>query len=292
MPRVIEHEITSWHMSDKGVNQELTLMTSRDAVVSYRKRSVEVTLTLMICYVSDRLEASMKMLIVVSVVIASLFNSPAAHGQSNAIDQGMFDVEIQPAAEGGPKFRVTNLSSKPVTACVFQFSVSSERPYGQMVWDAIVQGGRDPRRGDQQPLGPGANMTMDLPFAFGEHLPDKVEIVAVVWEDGATFGDAKWLKAIIDQRASLASAYEQAISLLQKGLDENWTRDQLSSALSSAPDSLPFHSMRSTLRVNSGSRSLQKTMQYFLASFNRSLMLLRQAKPPAGTPAAPSAANS
>jgi hypothetical protein len=238
-------------------------------------------------------EALMKMLIVVSVLVASLFNSPAPHGQSNGVDQGIFDLEIQPAAEGGPKFRVTNLSSKPVTACAFQFSVSSEsRPQGQMVWDAIVQGGRDSRRGGQQPLGPAANMTMDLPFAVGGSLPDKVEIVAAVWDDGATFGEAKWLKVIFDQRVSLTSAYEQAISLLQKGLDENWTRDQLSSALSSAPDSLPFHSMRSTLQVNSGSRSLQKTMQYFLASFNRSLMLLRQAKPPAGTPPAPIAANS
>jgi hypothetical protein len=40
-------------MSGKSVYQELTSIASRDAVVSYRKRSVEVTFALMVCYVSD-----------------------------------------------------------------------------------------------------------------------------------------------------------------------------------------------------------------------------------------------
>ena len=67
---------------------------------------------------------------------------------------------------------------------------------------------------------------MYLPHKVGGPLPDRVEVIAGIWEDGETFGEAVWVKTLLDHRASLTSAYEQAIFMLQKGLNENWTRGQ------------------------------------------------------------------
>lgn len=97
------------------------------------------------------------------------------------------------------------------------------------------------------PLEPGASLTLFLPHEVGGALPDRVEVVAGIWDDGETFGLAVWVKALIDNRASLRSAYEQAVSLLQRGLDENWPRGQYLAALNSKPNSLPFYAIRSTL---------------------------------------------
>jgi hypothetical protein len=65
-------------------------------------------------------------------------------------------------------------------------------------------------------------MTMYMLHEGEKSLPDKVQVVAAIWADGETFGDAKWVRVILDHRASLALAYQDAIGTLQKGLDENW----------------------------------------------------------------------
>jgi len=193
--------------------------------------------------------------------------------------QPRFRIEIQAEAEGGPKFTVTNLSDKTLTACHIEFSVSSEgRREGGMSWDPIVQAGNRQR---PQPLEPGASVTLNLPHRVGGPLPDKIEVVAGIWEDGETFGAAVWVKQLLDSRAGFASAYEQAIAFLQRGLDENWTHEQYLAGLNSKPDSLPIYAIRSTLQANQ--RANEKTLRAIVKSlqeyFTRNLNALRQAKP-------------
>jgi hypothetical protein len=103
-----------------------------------------------------------------AVLCVSLLVSSAIRGQAETAEQPKFQIEIQPAAEGGPRFTVKSLSNKTLTACTIRFSVSSEDgSQSGMNWDPIVQGGGDPGRERQQPLEPGASMTMFLPHKVG-----------------------------------------------------------------------------------------------------------------------------
>ena len=226
------------------------------------------------------------------VLILAPFVSSATYGQSQPVVQPKFQIEIQATTDGGPRFTVANLSRKTLTACTFQFSVSSEgRPQSEMDWDPLVQGGGDPGRSRPGPLEPGASLTMYLPHKVGGPLPDKVEVVAGIWDDGETFGQTVWVKMLLDHRASLISLYEHAISMLQKGLDENWTRGQYMAALESQPNRLPFHSIRRTLEASPNldqePRLLQLAMKSLLEHFTENLTLLRKAKLPASGTASP-----
>ena len=223
--------------------------------------------------------------IALPVLTPSLLFSSAVCAQSRTAEQPKFRTEIQAPSDGSPKFTVTNLSRKTLTAGTFQFSVSSEaKPQGAMNWDPIVQGRGQPGRERPGPIEPGASLTMYLPHVVGAPLPDKVEVVAGIWEDGETFGQEVWLKTLLAQRASVTSDYEQAISLLQRGLEENWTRSQYLEAISSKPNSFIFYSIRSTLEANHNldekPRHLQVAIKSLLEHFTKNLALLRQAKSP------------
>lgn len=219
----------------------------------------------------------------------ALFELPAGfrvvgnHGQSEIAEERKFQVEIQPAADGGPEFSVTNLSSKTLTACIFRLSASSEAHAQLHIdWDAFMQAGLDLWPGGPQPLEPGASMSRYLPLWISGPLADKVGVIAGVWADGSTFGEANWLKVIFVQRASMVSAYEKAISLVQKGLDEKWTRSQYLAAAHKKQNA-PFYAIIRTLPANPLDEDpvlLQQAMQALLADFTRNIAPLRQTKPP------------
>jgi hypothetical protein len=158
-----------------------------------------------------------------------------------------------------------------------------------MNWDAIVQGGGGPSRTDRPvPLEPQASMTLYLPFTVGGPPPEKVEAVAGIWSDGETFGDPKWVKTLLEGRASTISAYERAISLLQRGLAERWTSSQYLAALDTQPNGGPSYAVRSTLQANTKQgedpRRVQRAMQSLLTYFTQTLAPLLQAKSPASVP--------
>lgn len=236
---------------------------------------------------------SLKVLTIGLVILsAALCVGSAVHGLSRTEEEPKFQIEIDPAAERGPKFTVTNLSAKTLAACVFQFSISSDgRSQSKMEWDPATQGGGDERRKIPKPLEPGASMTLNLPYKVGDSFPDKVDVIAGVWADGETFGAADWVKAIQNNRASLDSAYEQAISFLQQGLDRGWTRSQYLEALTSKSNALPFYSIRSTLEASRNSdsdpRALKHAMQSLMAYFTQNLDLLRKARPAGEVPSNP-----
>jgi hypothetical protein len=180
--------------------------------------------------VSQKMNALAAVTLCLTLIVA-----PFLRAQSDPNAASSFRIEIQTDIDGKPSFTLTNLSNDTLTACVIRFSLSSKPTWrSELDWDSIVQDS-PLKRAEDQPLEAGASVTMYLPHAIGESLPDKVEVVAAIRADGQTFGDAKWVKVILDNRASLALAYEDAIGILQKGLDENWTRDQYLEALDSKP---------------------------------------------------------
>lgn len=201
-----------------------------------------------------------------------------------------FRAEIQANDEASPQFSVTNLSGRTLTACTIEFSVSTEaRSQGRMNWDPLVQGGRGPRGEAQGPLEPGQTLTLFMPHKVGGPLPDKVEVIAGIWADGETFGEAVWVKTLVDYRASLVSAYEQAIALLKEGIEGNWTRQQYLAAMDGKPQSLPVYSMRTTFQANQAldqhPEHAKNVAQSLLNHFQQALQMLRPQN--AAEPSAP-----
>jgi hypothetical protein len=202
---------------------------------------------------------------------------------AQVVSEPEFRIEIQASADESPKFSVTNLAAKTLTACTIEFSISTEaRPQDQMNWDSLLQEGRGPKLETQGPLEPGQTLTLFLPHSVGGPLPDKVEIIAGIWADGETFGQTAWVKLLVDRRTSVASAYEQAIALLQEGIEHNWTREQYLAALNSKSDSAPMYSIRKTLLANQGldthPQLVKHVAQGLSAHFEQNLQVLQPQK--------------
>jgi hypothetical protein len=211
-------------------------------------------------------------------VTVGLLASSAIHARSQADAEPKFRVEILAAGDRGPGFTLTNLTSKAVTAFVVEISSSLQsKPESRMVWDALQQ--------NVSPIEPGTSSSQHLSHAEGGPLPDKVEVVAGVWADGETFGEPRWVKIILENRAMRESEYDQAVALLKRGLEQNWIRDQYLQALNGKPNSLPTHEIRSTLMANSRisekPEQLRNVVQTMLESFTQKSDQLRKAKPAA-----------
>lgn len=132
-------------------------------------------------------------------------------------------------------------------------------------------------------------MMMFLPNATPGPLPDKVEVIAGIWADGEAFGDPHWVKELVDRRASLASAYTEAISLLQRGVAQSWTRDQYLVAVNSLPS--PYDLVRTAVALSASSHAapeaLKDSMQDVSAYFTQKLAQLRPATLSAGNTTSP-----
>jgi hypothetical protein len=225
------------------------------------------------------LEISMKMLATAFCVLgAGTLFSTAAQGTSTAPDRPKFKIEIRATVEKGqgPSFAVTNLTAKTVTACVFEQSYPSQSARkATMVWDALVQG--------NIPIEPGQTVLRPLTPSIGNALPDKVEVIAGVWADGESFGPPKWASNIFNYRALRASENEDAAAILQRGLDQNWNRDQYQQAFSDRPDSGPVYIVRTALTATQQTgqtpQEFTHTMQFLLQSFKQQADKLRKSIP-------------
>jgi hypothetical protein len=212
----------------------------------------------------------------------ALFLVCAVRSQPQALSEPKFGIEIQKDEQERPTFTLTNLSEKVLSACTIQFSVSTEAVrQSEMNWDSLISS-RGPHGESQGPLKPGESVTMNLGHIVGRPFPDKLKVVAGIWADGETFGEQAWVKTLVDNRASLVAAYEQAIALLKEGIENNWTRQQYLAALDGKPESLPFNSIRRTFQANQSldqHPQLAKNIgQRLLDHFEQDLQRLRPQK--------------
>jgi hypothetical protein len=211
------------------------------------------------------------------LIVGAFFSLPV-HAQQATIASPKFQIKIQTEGEGSPKYTVTNLTGKTVTACVVSLSSSLEDSgKSRTVWDALVQ--------NVPPIEPNTSISQFLGHRVGGPLPDKVEVVAGVWADGETFGDPEWVNVILKGRESLIAAYDRAITLLREGMDQKWTREQYLQALNGKPNSGPFYGMRRTLEANKNlndqPKMLNLLIQTMLDSFVEKSNQLKKAKPTA-----------
>jgi hypothetical protein len=210
------------------------------------------------------------------VLVGGILSSSAAQAPSTTPEQPKFKSEIRATGEKGPGFAVTNLTAETVTACVFELSYSSQGTRrSKIVWDALVQG--DP------PIEPGRTIFRPLILIVGSSAPNKVEVIAGVWADGESFGQPVWANNILKNRALRASEYEDAVAILQRGLDQNWTPNQYQRAFSNKPDSGPVYTVRTALTASQQTaqtpQAFTHTMQFLLQTFGQQADRLRKAKP-------------
>jgi hypothetical protein len=205
--------------------------------------------------------------------------------------EAKFQIEIQANGGVAPKFSIKNLSTKTLIACTVAHSVSSEaRSQGEINWNSFIRADHGAKAQAQGPLEPGESLTFNLPHVVGHPFPDKVEIIAGIWADGETFGQPLWVKSLLDMNASMASAYEMAIALLQEGIDHNWTSEQYLAALNGKPASPQLFSIRQSFLSNPGlaqhPQLAKNIAQKLLDHFQQDLQLLRPQKSlaPATTP--------
>jgi hypothetical protein len=141
---------------------------------------------------------------------------------------------------------------------------------------ALVQG--------ERPLESGESISRNLPYEVGGPIPDRVEVAAGVWADGETFGQADWVKIILNTRDMRASEYEQASSLLRQRVGSEMDSRSILGGTQRQVNSPPIYAIRSTLGtnqyLNQKPQLLQHAVQTLLKSFAQKSELLRQAKPP------------
>jgi hypothetical protein len=225
------------------------------------------------------LEISMKMLATAFCVLGGgMFFSTAAQGISTTPERPKFKIGIRATGEKGqgPSFAVTNLTAKTVTACVFEQSYPSQGARKTtIVWDALVQG--------NIPIEPGQTVLHPLIPIIGNALPNKVEVIAGIWADGESFGPPKWASNIFNYRALRAAEDEDAAAILQRGLDQNWNRNQYLKAFSDKPDSGPVYIVRTALTATQQTgqtpQEFTHTMQFLLQSFKQQADKLRKSIP-------------
>jgi hypothetical protein len=231
------------------------------------------------------LEIKMKTLIAgLCVISGALIVAAAGCAQSRADGNPKFQIDIQAAAQGGPRFTVMNVSGKTISACVLEISITSDgKGQSRIVWDGALQG--------ERPLEQGASISENLPRVVGAPLADRTEVIAGIWSDGEAFGQSDWVKIILANRAARISSYEQETSFLQRGLDKNWTREQYLEGLSGMPIPGIFSGIRTTLEANQSLNNkpelLQRVIHTVLESLNQKLELIRQAKTPTSATPAP-----
>jgi len=193
-------------------------------------------------------------------------------------NQPEIQVEIQTANERDTRIVLTNLSEEPLTACVLRISyLSEDRKPEKMNWDVFLL--------NISPLAKNVNISLPLGHAPGVPFLGKVEVAAAVWARGTIFGPPGQLKYIFTNRAYRVRALDRLISLLQTGLQQEWTREKYLRALDQEGKlaASQAEGVKSTLQVNKNLDAnpaiRQKIIQKYVDSFSAERDALRQSKP-------------
>lgn len=132
-------------------------------------------------------------------------------------------LEFEPEAKPGPRVIVTNLHQEPLTAFLVQTEPTTDGLPAQVLpWDAY--------EGGFSPIPRGLSLIQGVPRVMGGETPN-VRLLAAVWEDGSTYGLDEHLERIRANREVIGEAFDRALSLLQAGLREGWTREQYLAAV-------------------------------------------------------------
>lgn len=213
---------------------------------------------------------------VVCAVSSWVLVSGASQAPAPSTGRARLHVAIQASGEKGPSFAITNPTGKSVTACVFEVSYPPPRPRNSRIaWDELIQSG--------PVIEPGTTILRPFFLFPGGPVPDKVEIIAGIWDDGRTFGEPELTNNIVKKRVAIAADYEQGAETLQKGLDQKWTRERYQQEFSGKPDSGVVYTVRTALSATAQTapkpEEFNRVMQTLVQSFRQNADHFRRGKP-------------
>ena len=219
-------------------------------------------------------------------------SSSTRSGQSLTVvgacaEQQAFQVDVQADTGGGPHLTVRNLCDESLTALYLQKSAPGDgKVESGLLWDAVIQ--------NQPSVPKDGSLSLPIPHREGQPLSGKSEVGAAIWANGSTFGNPEQLRKILSNRTAAMWNYTRAISVLEKGLKQNWTRDEYLAAWVEQNKGAPMTSaaamMEANLRRNPSADSpdaLKRVMHNVLEIFIQRRDILRQSKPeldPVGNP--------
>jgi hypothetical protein len=137
-------------------------------------------------------------------------------------------LESRVNSNGGGEAILTNRSSVPLTAYVIQVFLEpcspTPRPAQFRSADVVLTTG-------QEPLAPSQSLTVPLGAAYcnkdGVSVPGRAELKAVLFQDGASFGEASYVNALLDIRRFELEQADIVLSRLMAAKQEGASRQDI-----------------------------------------------------------------
>lgn len=137
-------------------------------------------------------------------------------------------LEWQVDSNGGGEAILKNRSSVPLTAYVLEVFLEpcspTPRPAQFRSADLVLTPGR-------QPLAPSQSLTVSLGAAYcnkdGASVPGRSELKAVLFQDGSSFGEARWVNALLEVRRFQLEQVEIVLSRLRTAKQEGASRQEI-----------------------------------------------------------------
>lgn len=134
--------------------------------------------------------------------------------------------ELETAGDHAGRILVTNAYQYPLTAVAIEISSGAEGKLGPQtdIFDALT------RSQLSSPPPRGLTFVTSAGHTVGKPIPNST-IAAAIWEDGSTFGPNDVLNLILEGRRNTLIAFDRALSILQSGIDADWTSSRYLNAL-------------------------------------------------------------
>jgi len=138
----------------------------------------------------------------------------------------MFQEET--SGDHAGRILITNMSQYPLTAIAIEISPdpASNIPLQTQCYDAFTHSLL------AAPVPRGLTFVTSTGHFMGKPFPNAT-IAAAIWEDGSTFGSSDALNLILEVRRTTLAAFDRTLSVLQTGLEAEWTISQYLAALES-----------------------------------------------------------
>jgi hypothetical protein len=229
-------------------------------------------------FIARSLPIAFLLLLLPSRILVAQEPPPASSVSPQSAAEPNLRVEVDSSTEGQTQVIATNVSDVPLTACALSVGSSTAdlSAYG-IWWDSVYMG--------LSPLVKDASLTFPLQYIVASLHPNKAVVKAAIWADGTTFGNPDTLERILLTRRDRAQTLDQVISVLRKGLQEDWRRDAYLTALDHESKSVSSlsHMFRATIKAtadfDSNLQVRHSTVQSELDSLIKQRDALRQSKP-------------
>jgi len=141
-------------------------------------------------------------------------------------DRPPVTFELEATGDHPGRILVTNALQYPLTAIAIEIASEegSKLPAQTHIYDALT------RSQLSAPIARGLTFVTYVGHTAGKTIPNAI-ITAAIWEDGSTYGPSDVLNLILEGRRNTLAAFDRTLSILQSGIDADWTSSRYLTAL-------------------------------------------------------------